>query len=143
MTRVFKIADARGIRFGVPPCNAVAAVGRAVIHEQQFPVGVGLGEHARDGLLEEGRFIEEDDNHGDESAGTGHGSILQGGTVRARTTRAGSAPIEPAAATAHASFSARTAIRVWKSGSGVRSSSASSSSAAIPCRNATAASTLP
>src|SRR5205823_13380684 len=49
---VVQVAYPGGVQGGVAPGDRSAAVGRAIVDQQQLPVGVGLSEYAGDRLVE-------------------------------------------------------------------------------------------
>ena len=64
--RMLKIANSLRIACGMATDDRRAAVPRAVVDQQQLPVGPGLREDARDCLLDEALRVQEDHDHGDQ-----------------------------------------------------------------------------
>src|SRR5207249_489782 len=64
--RVLKVAHPPGVLLLIAPGDLSAAVRGAVVHQEQLPVDVVLREDALDGLLDEPRGVQEDDDGGDE-----------------------------------------------------------------------------
>ena len=76
--------QARGITCGKLLQDAHAAVGRAVIHDNQFDIGIGLIHHAIDGLLNKrgGVVARHDDADAGRDEGFAHGRNSRTGTLR-------------------------------------------------------------
>ena len=60
MPRVLQVAHAVRLALGPAAGERAAAVGGAVVDQQQLPVRVGLRDHALDGLIQEALSIQED-----------------------------------------------------------------------------------
>src|SRR3712207_6451894 len=65
MPRVLQVAHLLGVPFSIPQGDLGATVGRAVVHQQEFPVIVALGQYALDRFLDEPLLIEEGSDYRD------------------------------------------------------------------------------
>lgn len=66
MPGVVEAADPCRLPFGVPAGYGAASIRRAVVHEQQFPVDMGLVPYALDRLLQEALAVEKGDHDGNQ-----------------------------------------------------------------------------
>src|SRR3712207_5555675 len=64
--RVLQVAHLLGVPLSIPQGDLGATVGRTVVHQQEFPVIVALGQHALDRLLDELLLIEEGSDYRDQ-----------------------------------------------------------------------------
>ena len=60
MPRVLQVANAVRLALGPPAGERGASVGGPVVDQQQLPVGVGLRNHAPDGLIQEALSVQKD-----------------------------------------------------------------------------------
>src|SRR5207248_868397 len=66
---MLEVRDVLWMLLGVVPSHDGTVVTRAVVHEQQFPGLISLGENAQYGVLDESFRIEERNDYGDERLG--------------------------------------------------------------------------
>src|SRR6476646_8555832 len=80
MTRMLEVANALRVPLGPAASDGAAAVGGAVVHQQQLPSGMALRDDAADGLVEKSLAVQEDGDDGHQRGRSHDRSIRVGVT---------------------------------------------------------------
>jgi hypothetical protein len=65
MTGMLQVAHSVRVTLDIVLGQLRSIIGRAIIHQEQFPIGVGLGQHALNGLSQKLPGVQESNHHED------------------------------------------------------------------------------